>query len=434
LTYVAPSPDHGGVKAVIAVCVALVAGVSAGCGGDDGAAVPVAASSCGRLLYEGEGAPDVVLVSDFPLRGIGAQNTRYMVDAIEFVLRRRGFRAGGYRVGYQSCNDTVGDEPFDTLLCRQNAHAYVETKDVVAVIGPWNSGCAWEQIPILSRRSAGPLAMVSPSNTNAGLTRTIGKGSGAALYPDGIRNYARVVPHDLTQGAAAALLAARLGAHRAVLLHQSLGDDYVRGLASSFLATAKELHLAVRSLRWDERERYAALAAAVAAARPDAVFLAGLTQLNAKRLVEDLRAALGARTTLIAPDSFAASDIARELGQAGEGLYATEPGLPVEQLPVAGRRLLRAMALPPGEVAQTWVPDAAQAAEILLDAIARSDGTRGSVVRQLFATKVENGILGSFSLDRFGDIVPAPVTIHRYHAGDLVTVGVVRVPRDTLGG
>ena len=89
-----------------------------------------------------------------------------MVDAIELVLRQRNFRAGDLRVGYQSCNDTVGDEPYDTSLCRRNARAYVDTEDVVGVIGPWNSGCAIEQIPIVSRREAGPLAMISPSNTH----------------------------------------------------------------------------------------------------------------------------------------------------------------------------------------------------------------------------------------------------------------------------
>ena len=65
-----------------------------------------------------------------------------MVDAIEFVLRKREFRAGELRVGYQSCNDTVGDEPFDPSLCRRNARAYVDNEDVVGIVGPWNSACA----------------------------------------------------------------------------------------------------------------------------------------------------------------------------------------------------------------------------------------------------------------------------------------------------
>lgn len=410
----------------------LLAAVAAGCGGGGHGAEAVPASSCGRMLYEGTGKPDVVIVSDFPLRGVGAENTREMVKAIELVLRRRAFRAGEHRVGYQSCNDTVGDEPFDPLLCKQNARAYVGSEDVVGIVGPWNSGCAWEQIPIVTRRSAGPLAMISPSNTYTGLTRTVGRGSGASLYPDGVRSYARVVTHDVAQGIAAARLAAALGARRAVVVRQDLADDYVLGLTVPFLKAAADLGIPVRRFVWRRHDTYERLAGEVAAARPDAVYLAGLTQLNAKRLVEDLRAAVGPDTPLIAPDSFAADDVARALGPAGEGLYATEPGTTPDRLPPAGRRFLRALGLTPAEARETWAPEAAQAAEVLLEAIARSDGSRGSVVREVRATRVRSGILGSFSFDAFGDVVPAPVTIYRIRDGRLVTDRVVRVPAEAL--
>lgn len=56
---------------------------------------------------------------------------------------------------------------------------------------------------------------------------------------------------------------------------------------------------------------------------------------------------------------------------------------------------------------------AAQAAEVLLDAIARSDGTRASVVEELFRTKVERGLLGAFTFDENGDISTSPVAIYR---------------------
>ena len=46
-------------------------------------------------------------------------------------------------------------------------------------------------------------------------------------------------------------------------------------------------------------------------------------------------------------------------------------------------------------------------------AIGRSDGTRASVLRELRATRVDDGPLGSFRFDRYGDMTPAPVTILR---------------------
>ena len=59
---------------------------------------------------------------------------------------------------------------------------------------------------------------------------------------------------------------------------------------------------------------------------------------------------------------------------------------------------------------------------------------RASVVEELFATKVENGILGSFTFDEFGDIDPAPVGVYRYEGGKLDVDGVVRAPIDAASG
>ena len=103
----------------------------------------------------------------------------------------------------------------------------------------------------------------------------------------------------------------------------------------------------------------------------------------------------------------------------------TSPSIPPEELPPAGQRFLDelAPAEPPYAVAE-----AAQATHVLLDEIARSDGTRASVVEELFRTKVTNGILGSFSFDRDGHIVPAPVGIFRYEAGKLVLEAPIRAP------
>ena len=56
---------------------------------------------------------------------------------------------------------------------------------------------------------------------------------------------------------------------------------------------------------------------------------------------------------------------------------------------------------------------AAQAAEVVLAAIARSDGTRASVLRELRASRVRGGILGTFRFDGNGDITPAKLTVLR---------------------
>ena len=59
----------------------------------------------------------------------------------------------------------------------------------------------------------------------------------------------------------------------------------------------------------------------------------------------------------------------------------------------------------------------AQAAQVMLEAIARSNGTRASVVKEMFKTNVKNGIMGTFRFDRNGDIDSEQVDQLRQAAG-----------------
>ncbi|HTM22341.1 MAG TPA: hypothetical protein VL172_17595, partial [Kofleriaceae bacterium] len=54
-----------------------------------------------------------------------------------------------------------------------------------------------------------------------------------------------------------------------------------------------------------------------------------------------------------------------------------------------------------------YVTSCLQAARILLDAIARSDGTRLGIVDEMFKTQVTDDVLGSFTIGPDGDPVDA---------------------------
>ena len=60
---------------------------------------------CGPLLAGNE-SPDLIIASDLPLQG-GLLQTEPIAAAITYVLRQHRFRAGGYRIGYQSCDDST---------------------------------------------------------------------------------------------------------------------------------------------------------------------------------------------------------------------------------------------------------------------------------------------------------------------------------------
>ena len=60
---------------------------------------------------------------------------------------------------------------------------------------------------------------------------------------------------------------------------------------------------------------------------------------------------------------------------------------------------------------------AAQATEILLEAIAGSDGTRADVTRRLQTVRIEDGLLGSFRFDAAGDMTRNPIAVYRIRGG-----------------
>src|SRR5438876_11675761 len=208
-----------GVTASLIAVVAVFALVAAGCGGKKssggGGAAALPSSSCSDIYYQGSGKPDYLIASDLPLQGSGRTQTVQMTEAIKYILKQDGFKAGKYKIGYQSCDDSTAQAgKWASEQCSTNAAAYAQNKSVIGVIGTFNSGCAEIIIPVLNRAPGGPVGMISPANTYVGLTHS-GPGTAAGepdkYYPSGTRNYIRIVAADDFQGAADALLAKSLG-------------------------------------------------------------------------------------------------------------------------------------------------------------------------------------------------------------------------------
>jgi Periplasmic binding protein len=142
--------------------------------------------------------------------------------------------------------------------------------------------------------------------------------------------------------------------------------------------------------------------------------MAGAAPPHTRALVRDLRGGLCPGVARIASDGFADFAALTAAGPAAKGMYVGSSGLPNDELPPTGRRFLewfeKARAGEPPDFTATYT---AQATDILLDSIARSDGTRPSVTRELRRTIIEDGILGDIRFDQNGDLVEAAGTIFR---------------------
>lgn len=392
------------------------------------------ASFCSPVEFQGKGQPRYLIASDLPLQGQASlAETLQQSDAIRFVLAQHHFRAGPYSVGYQSCDNSISQTgSYDVGKCEANAKAYAANRSVIGVIGAYNSGCAQAQIAVLNRAYGGPLAMISWQATYVGLTHAgpgTTRGEPEKYYPRGTRSFVRVVAADDVQGAANALLAKRLGVTRLFVLHD--GDPYGFGIASNVRHAATKLGLTVAGFeRWDPHARtYTGIARRIRRAGADGVFLGGSVDTGGAALVKSIRSALGERFHILTPDGFTPiSAFAQLAGPAAEGVTVSFPATPPERLRGEGQRFVAQFERAIGRPVEASSVAAAQAMAVLLEAIAKSDGSRASVTSNLFKTKVSDGILGSFSFDRNGDTTAGAVTIYRIVRGSPQVTRVITPP------
>ena len=368
---------------------------------------PLPASSCAPIVYKGSGSPKFLIASDLPLQGASRTQSVEMGKAVEFVLNGAGWKAGKYTLGYQACDDSTAQAAkWDSAKCSANGAAYARNKDVIGVIGTFNSSCSEIIVPILNRAPGGPVAMISPANTYTGLTAA---GPGTApgepnkYYPTGKRNYARVVADDRFQGAADALLAKHLGIKNLYVLNDK--EAYGLGVATNIRNAATKLGIKTVGFEaFDPKaSSYVALASKIKEKRADGVFLGGLVCENGGKLIKDLRSTLGKKVKLLLPDGYTPfSATVQGAGAAVEGAYISVAGLPNSQLKGQGKAFLKAFTKANGKPPNPYSVYAAQAAVAMLSAIAKSNGTRGDVASQVFKTNLRNTLLGSIAFNAQG--------------------------------
>ncbi|GAA1829299.1 hypothetical protein GCM10009682_55240 [Luedemannella flava] len=333
----------------------------------------------------------LVIGVDLPFQGAAGDTSESVYKAVELYLEQTP--PGPYPVAIKRYDDsTAAKGSWDDATCVRNAQDHVANVDEVAVLGTANSGCSKLEAPILNQDPRGPMLMVSHSNTNPGLTKPWEQGEPGKYFPTGLRSYARVITTDDYQGAAAAQFAARdLKVRRCAVLNDN--QTYGQGVARAFADEAARQGIAVvTNQAWDARAtNYVALFQAVRAADADCVYAGGIYDNNGGQLVKDKVEVLGANTgpvPLIVPDGFFGfRDF--QLLPAAEGAYLTFGGQGLDQLKAAGGVATRLLAdyksRYGAEPASAYALYGVQALQVILAAVARSDGTRRGVRDQVFS-------------------------------------------------
>jgi len=371
-----------------------------------------ACSGDGGTGGDGGDKGTIEIWSSLPRQGSNKAQTDTVVNAINMAIEEAGGKAGGYTIKYEDKDDsTAATGQWDEATEIRNANDAANADAVVGYLGTFNSGAAKLAIPILCEAG---VVMISPANTYPGLSKA-GKGEAGEpdiYHPNGCTvNYTRTVPADDLQGRAGALWASQLGVTKAYVLDDT--QLYGKGLADVFVAEAPNFGVEVlgRDGIDGKATDYKALAEKIKAAGPDLVYYGGITQNNAGQLFRDLRDAMP-DVKLMAPDGVFESEFLQAAGEAAEGAYITFGGLPPDQLAGKGAEFIAAYKEKfPDAPPEAYTAYGYEAAKVLLAAIERAgatnpgdmDALRAAVLKEVFATKDYEGVLGTWSFNAEGD-------------------------------
>ncbi len=350
----------------------------------------------------------VKIVSSLPMTGSSLGLSQSIVNGIKQVLDENNSTAcdGKVKIEYEILDDaTAAAGKWEPAQVTSNANKAVADPSVVAFIGHFNSGAAKLSIPVLNQAD---LVMVSPANTYPGLTKP-GKGEANepnVYYPNGKRNYARVVPADDLQGTLAANWAKSLGVKTVYILDDQ--ELYGKGIADIFEATAKKNGLEVLGHEGIDAKAsdYRALMNKIKALNPDLIYYGGITQNNSGQLIKDARnvGMTADKVKFMGPDGTFEQALIDAAGKDAEGYYATFGGVPANELTGAGKTWYESYKTKYKVEPEAYASYGYESARVVVDAINKVCKNDRTAIRDaVMSTKDFKGLLGTWSFDANGD-------------------------------
>jgi branched-chain amino acid transport system substrate-binding protein len=238
----------------------------------------------------------LVIATDFPTTGgdatAGGLASQY---GVELAISENSDLGSGYILDTVQKSDVGPTGIHDPNVGAANIRQLISQPEVVALIGPFNSDVATAEIPLIN---AATLVMLSPSNTNPGLTKAeFADAYGidfAALHPTGKpESYFRLLGADDVQAQAGASVAyALLHASKAYVVDDSsvYGTLVATQFARSFMAQGGTV-IGTRSVNAQNSDSINSVATTIVNSNPDVVYFGGSTGGGAGAL----KAALGAQ-------------------------------------------------------------------------------------------------------------------------------------------
>ncbi len=367
---------------------ALVAAALAGCSGTTTTASDPAAAT--KKVKIGFAAP---LTGDNAVYGQG------MERAVKLAVKEANASAEVKKAGYEFVVASQDDQG-DPKQAVSVANLIIGDKDVVGVVGHFNSGCSIPAAPVYNSVN---MAMVSVS-------------SNPQLTAMGLKNVNRIVAKDDSQGRFAGDMVAKdLSLKKVVVLSDSTpyGDGLAAEFVKAFVADGGTV-LAQEKVQSRDID-FSALITRFKPLAPDAIYFGG-THTQGATLSKQAKDA-GLKVPIIGGDMLFSPEYINLAGAAAaEGDMCTSLGLPLEQQP-KGTEFKTAYGKEyGGKVPEAYDSYAYDSAWVFVRAVLKAGPDRKAVEDAIRTTEF-TGVTGTFKFDANGDTTNQAISAYKVTGG-----------------
>ncbi|MCU0804427.1 MAG: branched-chain amino acid ABC transporter substrate-binding protein [Burkholderiales bacterium] len=385
----------------VSVVAAFAALALAGCGKEEPKPAPKAEAPAAPAAPPPPPQIVVKIGHVAPLTGniahLGKDNENGARLAVD-DLNAMGIAVDGKKLVFELVGeDDQADPKTGTVVAQKLVDAKVN-----AVVGHLNSGTT---IPASKIYNDAGIAQISPSATNPTYTQ------------QGFKTAFRVMANDVQQGSVLGSYAAKsLNAKTVAIIDDRTA--YGQGLADEVEKAAKAGGAAVvaREFTKNDATDFTAILTKIKGKKPDVIFYGGM-DAQAGPMLKQIKT-LGIKTKFLTGDGGCSPEMIKLAGDASEGVYCSQAGLPLDKMPRGADFEKRYKAKFNTDV-QIYSPYSYDAVLVIADAIKRANSADpAKIVAELPNTATE-GVTGKVQFDDKGDVKNGAITVYTVKGGKL---------------
>ncbi|MFZ1547952.1 MAG: branched-chain amino acid ABC transporter substrate-binding protein [Candidatus Nitrotoga sp.] len=340
-----------------------------------------------------------------PQAHIGKDNENGTRMAIEDA-NTRGVIIGGRKAHFELISE---DDQADPKTATIVAQKLVDAK-VNGVIGHLNSGTS---IPASRVYNDNGIPQISPSATAVSYTN------------QGFQTAFRVMSNDGQQGKTLGEFAANiLNAKKIAVIDDR--SAYGQGLADEFIKSvqANGAQIVAREYTTDKAVDFTAVLTSIKSKQPDLLFFGGMDPQGVP-MAKQLKA-LGLNVKFMMGDGGYTPKLLDLAGDAAKGIYASLPGVPLEQMP-GGKDFSQRYKAKYNQPIQLYAPYCYDAVNVMIAAMQAANSADPAKFLPELSKITHNGVTANITFDEKGDIKGGAVTLYQVQQGKWQ-------PLQTMGG